>query len=156
MDYQRFRSVRRSKWRFHVGAAICCLLSLASVGCGRTGPRAVPVQGTVTFGGGAWPKPGVLYFTAESSSLSQHPATGEFDLDGALTVTTFKKGDGLLPGKYRIAVECWEVPPQMGSPPTPAKSYVPARYNSPVSSGFTVDVESGQQVVKLNLDVPKK
>jgi hypothetical protein len=137
--------------------AVCCLFLVLAVGCGRSGPEMVPVDGTITFGGGSWPKPGVLNFAVESPApgMLDRPAMGLFDTDGKLTVTTFTKGDGLIPGKYSLAVECWEVRPDMMSP-TPPKSYVPKRYSSAQTSGLTVVVEPGQKVVKLNLDVPKE
>jgi hypothetical protein len=159
MNYQRFRLAWRCKQRFPAGAATCCLILLlsVSVGCRRTGPEVVPIRGTVTFGGGPWPKPGIVYFVAESPSAGrpQRPAMGEFDNSGTLTVTTFRKGDGLIPGKYRAALECWETPPKMGSPPILGKSYVPERYRSAASSGLIVLVEEGQKMVAFNLDVPK-
>jgi hypothetical protein len=80
---------------------------------------------------------------------------GQFDTNGRLTVTTFRKGDGLIPGKYRIGVECWEVRPEMGSP-TPSKSYVPARFQFAATSGLTVAVEPDQKVVTLNLNVARE
>jgi hypothetical protein len=133
------------------------LAALLPSGCGPKGPEIVPVEGTITFGGGPWPTAGVVYFTLDPSATGTagHPALGKFDLDGKLTVTTFQKGDGLMPGKYKLAVECWEVPPQMNSP-IPAKSYVPERYQSAVASGLAVSVEPGQRVVHLQLDVAKK
>jgi hypothetical protein len=136
---------------------MCCLSLSSAVGCRRSGPEVVPIDGTITFGGGPWPKPGVLNFVVESPSpgMPNRPAMGLFDTDGRLTVTTFAKGDGLIPGKYRLAVECWEVRPDIMSP-TAAKSYVPTRYRSSDTSGFTVVVEPGQTVVRLNLDVAKE
>jgi hypothetical protein len=135
------------------------LLVLAAAlpcGCGRNGPEIVPVEGTITYGGGPWPKPGVVYFTLDptASGKSGHPVTGKFGVDGKLTVTTFGK-DGLVPGKYKLSVECWEVPPRMGSP-TPPVSYVPERYQSAATSGLSLSVESGKRVVHVQLDVPKK
>lgn len=134
-----------------------CLLLLLTIGCARPGPEVVPVRGTVTFGGGSWPKPGVLFFTVETPSpgMPNRPAMGEFDTTGRLTVTTFTKGDGLIPGKYRIAVECWEIRPEMGAA-TPPKSYVPSRYASPSTSGLAVTVKPGQKTITLNLDVAKE
>jgi hypothetical protein len=125
-------------------------------GCGRSGPEVVPVKGTITFGGGPWPKPGVVNFVVETPApgLPSRPTMGLFDTDGSLTVTTYTKGDGLVPGKYKIGVECWEVRPTMGGPPP--ISYVPKRYGSSETSGLTVSVDPGQKVVTLNLDVPKK
>jgi hypothetical protein len=126
-------------------------------GCGHRGPEVVPVEGTVTFGGGPWPKPGVLYFTidAVAAGVPGRPAIADFNIDGRLTVTSFKKGDGLVPGKYKIGIECWETPPQMGSPVKP-KSYVPKKFQAANTSGLSVTVEPGQRLVKLDLDVPKK
>ena len=137
--------------------AHCLLVLLVLAGCGRKGPEVVPVEGTITFGGGAWPKPGALYFTvdAPAAGMPGRPALAKFDTDGNVTVTTFHNGDGLIPGKYKMSVECWEVPPQMNAP-TKAISYVPKRYQAANSSGLSVTVEPGQRVVKLNLDVSKK
>jgi hypothetical protein len=145
------------RWLNSLSAAGCLLVLLVLVGCGRKGPEVVPVEGTITFGGGAWPKPGVLYFTvdAPAAGMPNRPAMAKFNTDGKLTVTTFHNGDGLIPGKYKMGVECWEVPPSMEAP-TKAKSYVPKRYQAANSSGLSVTVEPGQSVLKLNLDIPKK
>ena len=134
----------------------CLLLSLV-FGCGRNGQEVVPVKGAVTYGGGPWPHPGSLMFAPESSGFNQpcHPAGGQFDTDGRLTVTTFKEGDGLVPGKYRISVVSYETPPSKTELTFP-KNYVPVRYHSIATSGLTVTVEPGQKVVTLNLDVAKK
>ena len=137
---------------------LSCLLVLATAvlcGCGRPGPEVIPVEGTITLGGGPWPKPGVVYFTLDPSASTGRPATGKFDVDGKLTVTTFRKGDGLMPGRYKLGVECWDVPPRMGSP-TPPVSYVPERYQSAATSGLTVSVEPGQRVVRVQLEVARK
>lgn len=133
----------------------CCLMLPITAACRQSGPEVVPVKGTIKRGGGLWPKPGVLYFTPESPSpgLPVRPATGTFDTEGNVTVTTFANGDGLIPGKYRIAVECWETPPRMGQL-SPPKSYVPDRYSSPASSGLSVTVMAGHSSVPLDLDIP--
>ena len=48
---------------------LCGLLGLLLLfGCGRSGPEIVPVHGTITLGGGPWPKPGVLVFAGESAA----------------------------------------------------------------------------------------
>jgi hypothetical protein len=130
---------------------------LAVVGCGRRGPEIVPVEGRITFNGGAWPKPGAIYFTLDPSEKTEfdRPASGVFDTDGNVTnITSFKEGDGLIPGKYRVAIECWATPPRMGGPQP--KSHVPQRYHSPATSGLVVSVKPGQRVVRLALDVAKQ
>jgi hypothetical protein len=43
-----------------------------------------------------------------------------------------------MPGKYIMHVESWETPPSMQGPP--AKSYVPKKYQSALTSGFKLDI----------------
>ena len=38
----------------------------------------------------------------------------------------------------------------------PPKSYVPRTYQSPLTSGLELTVESGQRVVEVSFDVPKR
>ena len=99
----------------HPRLAVFLLLLL--VGCGREGPERVSIQGRVTYAGGPWPKPGVIYFQPleAAAGLPMRPATGHFGVDGSFQVTSFDPSDGLVPGKYRVRVECWEVEP----PPEP-------------------------------------
>jgi hypothetical protein len=150
-------SIPPSSFILHHSSFRIVLLAAALLsGCGRPGPALVPVEGTITFGGGPWPAAGIVYFTVESTGpgTSAHPTTGTFDTSGKLTVRTFNR-NGVMPGTYHLKVECWKVPPIMGSP-TPPVSYVPERYQSPATSGLVVTVEPGQRVVRVNLDVPKQ
>jgi hypothetical protein len=131
---------------------VCLLMT----GCGRSGPEVVPVEGKVTYGGGIWPRAGMLYFTPVEPAVGfpNRPAWAEFAADGSFRATSFKPGDGLVPGRYQVAVECWDAPPAMGSK-TPARSCVLPKYRSPTTSGFEVSVSPGQKKVALEWDVPK-
>ena len=114
----------------------------------------VPTRGKVTLDGGPWPKPGALYFTPlkPAEGFPRRPGVGHFDTDGTFTVTTRDPGDGLIPGTYRIAVECWEVEP---SDNRPGKSYTAERYTSPARSGLELTVEPGtRDTVELEYDIP--
>lgn len=142
--------------RRHFVLVACCSLLSPVVGCGQSGPEVVPVKGTITYGGGSWPKPGFLHFAAESgSNEANRPAVGQFDTEGRLTVTTFKDGDGLTPGKYRIGVISYETPPSKTELTFP-KNYVPVRFQSAATSGLTVTVKPGQKVIALDLDIAKQ
>ena len=71
-------------------------------------------------------------------------------------MTTFRPGDGLLPGEYRVNVECWRVPPSMTSP-QPPQSYVPAPFQSGTTNGFTVHVPAeSREPIELSFDVPNR
>lgn len=130
---------------------LCCLIV---AGCGRAGPEIVPTRGKVTLNGGAWPKPGVIYFTPvkPAEGFPRRPGAGHFDTDGVFIVTTRDPGDGLIPGTYGIAVECWEVVPTDTSP---GKSSAAERYTSPVRSGLELTIKPGTRgPVELAYDIP--
>ena len=131
-------------------------LCLLSAGCGHSGPAMVCVEGKVTYGGGPWPKSGMIYFAPKeaASGLPLRPARAEFDANGEFRVTSFRPGDGLVPGRYGAAVECWKVPPSMGSS-VPSESYVPAKYQLPATSGLELNIHPGQGDVRLQWDIPK-
>jgi hypothetical protein len=93
--------------RFIAFAALIGLVGLF-VGCGPSGPKTIPVSGKVTLNGGPLPGPGFIYFTTEGGSVGtiSRPGTAELAADGAYKAKTFTDGDGLLPGKYLLRVEC--------------------------------------------------
>jgi len=156
VPYPRVKHIDRiavtKELRFPLLAAFALF---CAVGCGSDLPRVIPCQGTVTFDGGPCPKPGTLYFTPiePAPGYSMRPATGHFDVDGHFTATTFEPGDGLIPGRYKVGVECWEVEPNMEG--RAAVSHVSEKYQNPQTSGFEIDVrpDGGPQV--FNFDVPR-
>ncbi len=109
-------------------------------GCGSDMPKTVKVSGKVTFDGKAPPGPGVVYFLPQEAAkdFPLRPATGDFTADGAYKATTFAANDGLMPGKYKAYIECWETAPNMDG--KPVKSFVPKKYQSVDSSGFELEV----------------
>ena len=131
---------------------VCCL---GIAGCGPSGPELVKVKGKVTFGGGPWPAEGTLYFhpVDPAEGMPERPARADFDTEGNFTVTSFEDGDGLVPGKYKVIVECWESAPMMGKP---VKSYVPKRYQTSGTSDLEVVIESGSGTQTITRDVPKQ
>jgi hypothetical protein len=137
--------------------ASALLLSLmASSGCNSRGVPIVPVRGRITYGKGDWPKPGVVYFTGKSAAgdLPLRPAVGHFDVQGNLVVTSFDKGDGLIPGRYALGVECWEISPGMNG--SPGKSYSPKKYQNASTSGLEVNADPEAGRIELDIDIPKE
>jgi hypothetical protein len=129
-------------------AAAAGLLVLLVVipGCGSGEPGLVPVRGQVTLNGGPWPAEGHLNLIpvgdADPAGLLR-PASVPFDTDGRFVATSYQTGDGLYPGTYQVAVECWEVEPAIAGDGNliPGKTPVPERYRTPASSGLTLVVE---------------
>ncbi len=127
------------------------LILISLLGCGDD-KGTVPVSGTVTFDGGPMPGEGTVQFHAieAAEGYSLRTGVGEFDTDGFFQVKSFKEGDGLTPGKYRVGVHCWKVPPSMEGPPP--VSHLPTRYMNSTTSSFELTVEPGSS--PITFDVP--
>jgi hypothetical protein len=124
-------------------------------GCGSNSDLPlVPVSGRITFGGGPCPKPGTVVFVQAPGSgvagLPGRPGRAPFGTDGKFTVTSFQEGDGLLPGRYRVNIECVNGVP---GPDTPWDkiSFVPSDYRPD-----ELVVKEGQDAMEVNYDVPPK
>lgn len=139
-------------WRLPRMLIVIGLLCLT--GCGSGNPETVPVSGKVTLEGGPWPKPGMLFFTPieEVPGFPMRPATADFDVDGLFrSATTYEAGDGVLPGKYRVRVECWEQAPNMEG--KPVKSHVPSRYDNAATSGLEATIGADADPQRLSFNV---
>lgn len=87
------------------GAAVFVVVAAGLTGCGQRYP-VVPVSGQVTFAGGPPPAAGTIDFLPLADDGLRRPGVGAFDARGTLTVTSFREGDGLLPGTYRLEMRC--------------------------------------------------
>jgi hypothetical protein len=114
----------------------------------------VPVSGRITFAGSACPAEGTIVFSpvAVEKGLPRRPGTARFQQDGEFTVTSFREGDGLIPGRYRPIISCWKGEPRNDDPSSFERlNYVPSSYKA---DEVVVSRTEGAVVVKL--DVPKK
>jgi len=130
-------------------------LSLAAMfGCGGNDLSMVPVTGKITFNNGPCPAVGNIGFAPidVAPGLPHRPGSGQFHEDGAFQVTSFKKGDGLVPGRYRVTVMCYSgLPNPTSRDPWGDVSYVPKDYQAP-----ELVVEKGGEAIEVNYDVPLK
>ncbi|MFO0908733.1 MAG: hypothetical protein U0794_10300 [Isosphaeraceae bacterium] len=107
-------------------------LMLAGIaGCGTQAATAVPtvaVSGRVTYKG----QPltcGSLVFEPDDAGRSAH---GEIGADGRFVLSTFKQGDGAMPGVFRIGIADAAI----------GKTRLPSKYRNPSSSHVQVDVSA--------------
>jgi hypothetical protein len=140
----------------------CTLLAtfalFCAVGCQKAGVPLVPVEGKLTYGGGEWPKPGMLYFAVKepATDMPRKPGTAILNTDGTFKAKTFVDGDGLVPGTYSVNIECWKEPPSMGPKMSQGVSYVPEKQRSGATSGFLIEVPmDAKEPIKVERDVPK-
>jgi hypothetical protein len=129
---------------------------LLSAGCGSKDPlegerpRVVPATGRVLYRG--QPVEGAkVTFTNSAAGVSGYGETGP---DGRFRLTTFKEGDGVVPGTQRVAVRKVEVIDRSKPgfdystssevPPPPEERWlIPRRYGNVATSGLTVEVAEG-------------
>jgi hypothetical protein len=123
------------------------------VSCGSGLPRTIPVAGQVTFDGKPPPAAGSVLFlpTEPAEGYPMRPAIAAFDTTGSFKAQTFDPGDGLMPGKYLVSIECWDTPPSMQG--NPGKSFVPRKYQVPQTSGFAIDITAKSRAQDIKLDL---
>jgi hypothetical protein len=129
-----------------------CVATVA--GCGQNAPDMVPVTGKVTFGGGPWPKPGVVNFTPfkPAEGFPSKGGSGIFGADGSFVVKTGEY-EGLIPGEYHITVTCWEKPPGFKFR---GLNYAPEKYTNPAQSGLALKIEpNSSKPVVWEQDIPR-
>lgn len=130
-------------------ALLIGLIALLLAGCGGPSrPPTVKVTGKVTFKGGAPPAEGTIYFNPVSvaEGLPRRPGSGPFDAEGNFVVTSFEDGDGLVPGTYRVRVECWKS--SSGYTNEREESYVPRTFEPP-----ELVVDADEEMVEYSVDV---
>ena len=126
-------------------SALCVLLA----GCDSSKlPTRVPVQGRVTYQGQPLPA-GIVGFTPIDAGLESpnRPAIAEIGRDGFYRVSSFRPGDGLVPGEYRVTVESYVSRPRgIEDRNAPTVSRIPLRYADVAKSAlrFTVPADAHQ------------
>lgn len=111
----------------------------------------VPVSGKVTFDGGPPPHDGTMSFISvgPSEGLPQRDGNARFGVDGAFSVTSYREGDGLLPGTYQVQVNCYKHDPDYGN----ADPFEEASAISPDYQPMEITIEKGKPVSNLLVDV---
>ena len=143
-----------------LGRAVACLLAcslLLASGCGESFGSRQEVSGTVKLKGELLDE-GVIEFRPLSEGSGEVTKGGALILNGKYKIA---RGDGLVPGKYRVSVTSGDGRTPVGAPegfipgPTGAnivsKDRIPPEFG--VDSKLEVEVKSGQPNV-FNYDIP--
>jgi hypothetical protein len=119
------------------------------IGCGQSsdGPQVVDATGMVTFNGSAVEGANVVFTPVgdDNPMLASQAVTdsnGQFSLSTHVGGGNFKPG--IVPGRYSVAVTKLDTA-AIKSTLAPPKNLLPAKYASPKSSGFNVEVVAGQE-----------
>lgn len=124
-------------------------LTLALAGCGGGTSRTAPVKGKVTYKNKPVPN-GTITFIPVGYGTS---ATGELGSDGSYTLTTFKSGDGAIPGKHKVIIVAMQdmsarLPEERNPLPPPI---VPSKYTSIATTDLEVEVKEGDNTHNFDL-----
>jgi len=137
---------------------MCLLLlagSLAWMGCAPAGLEGtIAASGTVTHNG--QPVEGAtVVFSPEGEGRA---ASGLTDASGRFQLQTLNPDDGVLPGKYQVAISKTQVEGGMSeeesqaytaehgkSPEVTVKDLLPEKYKSPATSGLAAEVTASDK-----------
>jgi hypothetical protein len=110
------------------------------------------VSGQVTYKGKPVPH-GTIAFIPDGATA----ATGEIGPDGSYTLTTFRKGDGAIPGTHRVVITALE------DPATPVEAWsklpppiIPAKYLNLTTTDLRAEVKEGENTINFELNDDKK
>jgi hypothetical protein len=130
-------------------AGIVAFVVVPCAGCGDGGPfQYIPVHGKLTYEDGQ-PLPAggvVLQFLSQDAQPvdGMHPRPGSADVDaqGVFTAaTSLKYGDGLIPGKHKVAL--------FYATDKSGKLLVPREYTSFATTPLVVDTGDGNIEIKV-------
>jgi len=129
---------------FTVGEML--LIAAAVLGCGSGAPfEYVPISGKVVYEDGSPVTAGKVHFVSDAPAKDgMHPrtATAYINSDGTFdSVTSYKPGDGLIPGKHKVAI--------MFATDLNGKSLVPKKYESMVTSPLVIDTADAPLLIKI-------
>jgi len=152
------RSTHRLTAKFH-SSMLCVLVLFTAIGCGGSSGPPVPAgpkgtaTGTITHGGAPVTQ-GTLHLDAGQGYM----VTSVIGPDGSFELTSLH-GKSVPVGKYKVAV----IPPvDSNAPVTPekmaemrkgakSKDGVPEKFTRHSSSGVTVEIKEGAQVLDIEL-----
>jgi hypothetical protein len=118
-------------------------------GCSESGPKTVPVYGTVTFVGRDAPKTCRLFFKPIKVEGLTRPAAAERSPNGSYAAKAFSTSKGLLPGTYKIEVSYYDLVP--GKNADLETSWAETNFNA----GELV-VDANSKGIERNIEVPKE
>jgi hypothetical protein len=141
-------------WRVIRRSTMLVLLG-AIAGCGSSYPTCVGVRGRVTYHGKPV-KAGMISFTRRGQTSAAElvrPATGELRADGSYTMSTFRSGEGVLPGKYIVTIVAFDYSGKRDELQR-LPSLIPTKYGSPETSGLKATVPSDASgALQLDFDL---
>jgi hypothetical protein len=132
---------------------VLLLSCLVLAGCQSKGPplpTTTEARGRVLLPNGQPLRGGRVVLNPTEPSAVE--AFGDIDQSGAFTLTTYKVGDGAVPGRYKVSISPYNYRSTTGSPVRiPEASQIPPRYLEASTSDLTVEIKPGSNTLELRL-----
>lgn len=130
---------------------LTCALCMSSTGCGSSKyPKTVSISGKVTWQGKPLAGGSIAFIPVNAGENgTNRPAGGQIGPDGVYQLSSFRSGDGVMPGEYGVTVESYTSWPTHNEPDTPYVWRIPQRYGKQAESGlrFTVPDNADRHLV---------
>jgi hypothetical protein len=124
------------------GLVVLAFCAATGWGCGKPGPKLVPVGGVVVNGDKPVSHAAVSFVAEISGRGPTLDAYGPTDGEGRFTLQTVSHGKGAPPGRYKVAI----------TTTSPSGRLIPASITAHRSTPLVVDVpEGGAPDLKLDL-----
>jgi hypothetical protein len=117
--------------------AVALSFLTGAAGCG---PKLCPVRGNVVYPDGKPLTEGMVVFESKGKETPVM-ARGEIQADGSYQLSTYKAGDGVMPGTYRVMVAPKSDPNAIDKP-SKLPPFDP-RYMAFETSGLEFEVKAG-------------
>lgn len=144
------------------------LSMILSFGCTKKDPRAknlVQIDGRVLLDEVPLENASFQFYPFDENEFVRS-ASGKSNKNGCFSATSFLPGDGIHPGKYRVAVIAEEITNALSSEkileleskgaPVPLpifKSKIPERYKDPETSGIVIEIpKKGDKNIVIKLE----
>ncbi len=136
----------------HCPKAVVMLLA-GFAGCG--GPTLCPVEGKIVYTDGTPAKDlegyTVTFESVDQAATELRPgisAWGVVEADGTFRIGTYQPGDGVVPGRHRVAI----CPPPSEADQPPPPPAIPLKYANFDTSGLQVDILPGVNKITLTVE----
>jgi len=123
------------------------VLPLALAGCGGNHrPTTIAVTGRISYAGRPLAAGAITFYPDEvRKETTARPALGVIDEHGHYSLSTFRTGDGVMPGAYRVSIESLSSDRSIERPDARETWAIPERYGRTDTSGLIAMVPAGHR-----------
>jgi hypothetical protein len=120
-------------------------------GCsGDQRPTTIAVTGRVSVAGRPLASGAITFYPDEiRHEAAARPAMGVIDKDGQYSLSTFRSGDGVMPGSYRVSIESLTSERSIERPDAQDTWAIPERYGRTDTSGLVATVSGDRRGVMV-------